>query len=148
MDQLFFRHRIRGVTFQKRSPHLGIRKIKTRMPLQFEYDLNELEKALPEQFSREEIRTFLLSGTREMAHHLISEAINHLAHWKQLSRALDEYLTSGHARFVLKDLENYKIKYEILSENDLHLVALEVRTLFRHWQHRLDILEDLIYFFK
>lgn len=143
MRRLFARNSIRGVTTHRRSYGASAKrdyvKLSTLDTSPFQITKKMLQEGKPAELCSIKIRALLLDTPRHEIHALVSEAIEHLSHWKQLLHALESYLARKGSLELY--LENSAFEDEDLEPNEQHNFALDVRANFQLWKHRLAVLE-------
>lgn len=139
MHGRLMRHRIRGVTFhrQRSSSHASgsSRFFSTRRPPQL--DEKSLQEAHPTALSRDEIYRLAFAGSPHEIHALVLECIDQVGHWRQLSHAFDNYI------FMRRPEDNTAeaLLSEVVRVDHDSFLAVEARTIYLAWRHRLDMLE-------
>lgn len=140
MQKLFANGRIRGVSFRRNvtRSHGQRASISAPLPEGFSLTHKMLDDAKPPHLCTREVRKLLLDTRRHEVHALVSETIEHLSHWKQISHALDSYLlldANGRSSSFNWDDDVPR------NHEERRLLAVEVRSVFLMWRHRLSMLE-------
>lgn len=147
MKQLLFKNRIRGVSFHRKGSGIGASRFQenaVRLPEDIvRLSKEELRRGRPQNLTSQQVAHLLLDSQRHELHQLVIECIDHVTHWKQLAQALEKYLSRpshGVSLELACGMDNVENEDTRFSNEKLNF-ALEVRSIFLLWKHRLSILE-------
>ena len=117
------RRKIKGISFRRSSTHFFPKK---RQAINFELSETELKAGVAVPLNKKEIQRLMHDLGRQELHTLVSECVENASHWKQISKAMEKNET----RFLGDD-----------EDEEFSLRAIQARTNYRSWLHRLKMLE-------
>ena len=138
----FPRRRIRGISFRHTRPGnpQANRKFRPDLVPLVTLSTHEMARAKPKPFDKSDIHRLLCDLGRQELHTLVTDCIEHVAHWRQITSRL---------RPIVEEVREFAEAVHLtFSENatlpqrtDWILAYLEAQAVYRLWRHRLTMLE-------